>query len=1056
MSRRQPPRRSAIRPASPAIYQQLETRALMAGTPQFIEINPGSDDSLMVPGASVGNWSILMAQGPSGGFELWKSDGTSTGTTRIRDIAPGIDSSSPHYFTDVNRTLFFTINTTGRQELWKSNGTEAGTVLVKNVGGMIAEPINVMGSLFFSVSGSPEVNGLWRSDGTPEGTIRVKGLELINKFQDVSAANLTNVRGTLFFTAVTSTSGVELWRSDGTEAGTVMVRDISPGFSPSSPASPLSSDPSNLTDVNGTVFFSAWSSANGRELWKSDGTHDGTVLVKDIYSGAGLDSQPGRLTNVNGALFFVANDGSSGAELWRSDGTASGTTMVRDLYTGSTGGQPNSSSPRDLTNVNGTLFFAATDASGDSRLYRSEGTLATTVPVVSTLPVGHHNPTLNPNELVNGNGSLYYLATDEGGVPRLHVSDGTLEGTKLVSSTLEAGSPFKGFTSRSTSWLVNGRLFFIASTPTSGMELAVFDTGGELPVKFEGVKGPFVKDQGVRFRGVVGAGVTSFGLQGLGVAAPSTPNALVELREAVLDTATTNPLGFTNFNGTIYFSAIGSAGDRELYFSRGEYTQRIDLNPGSASSNPTDFTVVNGDLYFTAETSTTGRELWKRDGTTGFFSRVRDIWAGPDGSDPQKLVNYNGRLYFTAYTPTQGRELWTSDGTNAGTKIVQNINTGNGSSNPDYLTVSRNTLYFAATTVLGGRELWKFDGTTASLVKNINLTVTPTIGSSNPRDLIDVNGQLYFVADDGINGEELWRSNGSGAGTTMLRNLNPSGSSNPRELTAVRGQLFFRAFTPDNGSELWRREAQGGVFNLVKDIVPGPGSSFPMNLTDVNGVLAFVPTVPDGGAELWRTNGNEAGTSLVKDLRAGGSSLPQNLFTHQGRLYFSADDGSNGRELWMSQMFDSNTQMVSNIRSGAASSSPSGFASCGTELYFAATNDAGVRGTWIYRNNPSAGMPPAPMETRRMNSASLPPAPNHPLGEQLTLSFGTTSRPEDYNLKAAVMMPSTVTPAALSEIELTTLTSPVHGGERSASEQLFDQLFARFDETFELEDALLG
>jgi ELWxxDGT repeat protein len=95
-----------------------------------------------------------------------------------------------------------------------------------------------------------------------------------------------------------------------------------------------------------------------------------------------------------------------------------------------------------------------------------------------------------------------------------------------------------------------------------------------------------------------------------------------------------------------------------------------------------------------------------------------------DSSDPRNLINYNGRLYFTAYTPTQGRELWTSDGTNAGTRIVLNINTGSESSTPDYLTVSRNTLYFAATTLLGGRELWKFDGTTASLVKNINLTVT--------------------------------------------------------------------------------------------------------------------------------------------------------------------------------------------------------------------------------------------------------------------------------------------------------------------------------------------
>lgn len=1056
MSRTRRQSRSFARPESRPEYQLLESRALLAGTPQLIDINPGAGDSTLIAGTEVGNWSILMAQGPSGGYELWKSDGTATGTTRIRDIAPGSGHSYPYQFTDVNRTLFFTIALDGgpRRQLWKSNGTEAGTVLVKDVGGSISEPINVMGSLFFSVAGSPDVTGLWKSDGTPAGTFRVKALEFNDKLLASPAQELTNVRGTLFFTAFSSTSGVELWRSDGTDSGTVMIRDLNPGFTSTTPSTPLNSSPSELTEVNGTLFFSATSNAFGTELFKSDGTFEGTVLVKDIYPGE-QSSTPWELTNVNGALFLSATDGVSGRELFRSNGLAEGTFLVRDIYPGTrSDGQPFGSELRELTNVNGTLFFSAKDSSGIDRLYRSGGTFATTVPVNSE-PVSGRDPTHQPYELINGNGTLYYLSADAGGDFRLHASNGTLAGTKVVSSTLLAGSPFKNPSNPNSSWLVNGRLFFIASTPTSGLELAVYDTGGELPVKFDGVSGPFVKDLGVRFRGVAGAGVTSFGLQGMGVAAPSTPNTLVELKDGILGNSLVNPLGFTELNGTVYFSAIGSSGDRELYFSRGGFANRVDLNPGLGSSNPADFTPVNGDLYFTAETPSAGRELWRRDGTTGFYARVRDIWGGADSSDPKNLINYNGRLYFTAFTPTQGRELWTSDGTNAGTRIVLNINTGSESSSPDYLTVSRNTLYFAATTLLGGRELWKFDGTSASFVKNINPTNTPAIGSSNPRDLIDVNGQLYFVADDGINGEELWRTNGSSAGTTMLRNLNPTGSSNPRELTAVRGQLFFRAFTPESGSELWRRESQGGVFSLVKDIVPGPGSSLPMHLTDVNGVLAFVPGVADGGAELWRSNGNESGTTRVVDLRASGSSLPDDLFTHQGRLFFSADDGVHGRELWMSQMFDFNTQLVRNIRSGAGSSNPSGLTSCGPELYFAATKDDGVRGTWIYRTDAPAGMPSAPMRPLNIFPSSLPPAAYGPPSDRLAAPFGMA-------LQVARLTPTQLEPihhpsASASNRDNSPATRPasIFRGDHSPNQSFLDQFFSELDESLEPDDSLL-
>jgi ELWxxDGT repeat protein len=95
----------------------------------------------------------------------------------------------------------------------------------------------------------------------------------------------------------------------------VLVKDIYPGTG--------NSYPSNLTDVNGVLYFTAYDGTNGTELWKSDGTAAGTVLV---YPGG--DSSPSNLTNVNGVLYFTADDGTNGRELWKSDGTTAGTVMV--------------------------------------------------------------------------------------------------------------------------------------------------------------------------------------------------------------------------------------------------------------------------------------------------------------------------------------------------------------------------------------------------------------------------------------------------------------------------------------------------------------------------------------------------------------------------------------------------------------------------------------------------------------------------------------------------------------------------------------------------------
>ena len=99
---------------------------------------------------------------------------------------------------------------------------------------------------------------------------------------------------------------------------------------------------------------------HGRELWKTDGTEAGTVLVLDLFPGS-YGSYPGDLVMVGNTLFFRADDGVHGRELWKSDGTAAGTVLVKDINPGSFYGSPASSYPNYLTAVGGTLFFRADD-----------------------------------------------------------------------------------------------------------------------------------------------------------------------------------------------------------------------------------------------------------------------------------------------------------------------------------------------------------------------------------------------------------------------------------------------------------------------------------------------------------------------------------------------------------------------------------------------------------------------------------------------------------------------------------------------------------------------
>jgi ELWxxDGT repeat protein len=363
------------------------------------------------------------------GLELWKSDGTLNGTVMVKDINPGSGDSFPGNLTNVDGTLFFTAFNGVQSGLWKSDGTSAGTVEIAPVipAGSMA---GAHGTAYFQGGGKSGLQ-LWKSDGTVAGTGQV---DLINPAGSSFPGYFATMNGTLYFTAVDSSGGTDpsliysLWKTDGTAAGTVRISAFYPdrGFA----------YPYLGTVVKGALYFtvysgpyccdpsrpaSTWVGPTSTELWKTDGTTAGTVMLKSFDN-----NLPHALTNVSGNLFFTVDDGTHGQAIWKTDGSPDGTVMVRSFDQ-----QTEGSNPGLLTDVNGTLYFTLFNGTQGLEIWKSDGSTAGTVEVTNlNLTAPDMNDFIN---FVNANGTLYFTDLDQQGKTELWKSDGTSAGTVLVA-----------------------------------------------------------------------------------------------------------------------------------------------------------------------------------------------------------------------------------------------------------------------------------------------------------------------------------------------------------------------------------------------------------------------------------------------------------------------------------------------------------------------------------------------------------------------------------------------------------------------------------------------
>ncbi|WAL60172.1 pre-peptidase C-terminal domain-containing protein [Thermocoleostomius sinensis] len=445
---------------------------------------------------NVGNFAFFSANDGTR-TSLWRTDGTLTGTERVRDFTSISDTA-----VSANNALYFVADGGTGNELWRS--TAGGTIrqltnFTGNGGSSSSDisQITVVGSRVYFMANPGGGQRFYRTNLNGAGVeditqVTVNGRTL-PLFTD-QIRNLTVVGDHLFFVADTDggDSDMELWRvrNAGTADRAVEKIDIN---------ALGSSNPANLTVVNGNTLYLTATRPNlatfvqERRLVKLENILDDTdddindntgikainINIQGSLTDSTLYLLKGDAANEADDILYLtadANDGSSrGRELLKLENPVAATsasiaTIVKDIAPGNAG-----SNPRNFAEYNGRLFFTANDGTGE-RLWYTDATEG-----ARSIDVGLLNSTDNTSQVAYSNASqltvvgntLYLSARSERqgielwqirGTTLSLVQDINMVPSEDISSANNSSSPQQLVS-------INETLFFVADNGPSGLEV---------------------------------------------------------------------------------------------------------------------------------------------------------------------------------------------------------------------------------------------------------------------------------------------------------------------------------------------------------------------------------------------------------------------------------------------------------------------------------------------------------------------------------------------------------------------------------------------------------
>lgn len=721
---------------------------------------------------------------------------------------------------------------------------------------------------------------------------------------------MTTLGERFIFWATDDTHGTELWVSDGTPEGTMLVGDLAPGSA--------SSKLSEFTTLGGVAFFH-----DDEALWVTDGTQGGTYRLRQFER---FESYHG-ITRLGDRIYFSADDGVHGRELWQSDGTVAGTIRLTDLRPGA-----ESSSPGYFVPFRGDLYFYAhRGTNGEGQLWRTDGTTAGTHHVLNFVFVP---------EAALGDSLLLGVGFEETYGQEVWVTDGTSAGTQVLLDI--APGNLRSDPSEITAW--NDLAFFAATDQEGGPKLWVTDgtpggtrlvqdahTGGYLSSPYNFVATPEAL--------LVEAWTQEMGREYWRT--DGTPEGTYVLKDIAPGSASSSSGGAVVFNEQIFFRASDGQHGAELWVSNGTATGTHlfkDINPGIYHSTPRNFAVTPKGLVFNANDGQTGAELWLSDGTPEGTKRLVNLrQQGNASSSPRAFVPFKNQWFFRADDGVDGNELWVTDGTEDGTKLLKDLWLGPRSASPDALAVHNQLLWFIARNSEGA-WLWQSDGTSEGTQPAI-----PLHQETYTFHMIPFGNEFLCVYRTDEAGYELGITDLASGELRLVKDVYPGPSSSDIDhFFHFEGKVYFYASDGVHGGELWTSDGTPAGTMLVKDIEEGSGSARISNFTIYDKHLYF-----RASDDLWRTDGTADGTVAIAPEKM---SSPEELYAWKGHLYFQAHHRNSGIELWRTDGTHDGTHIVKDINRVSVfqngSSSPHRLIGTEDALYFIAEGPNDVPTLW--------------------------------------------------------------------------------------------------------------
>ncbi|MFK7742829.1 MAG: hypothetical protein AB8H80_21135 [Planctomycetota bacterium] len=450
-------------------YELWRTDGTVGGTQPVVELIPGGgffgNADIWFLGELVGGDVAFLARDTTG-HGLYRSDGTATGTARLRSIRVAGVNPGANLAQQVGSELWFSIPQAFGGGLFRTDGTAAGTsVVATQESGSVAPTTTLAGTLLLDLDGG---TGVGRephvTDGTAAGTTLLRDLSTAA----ISESSTPRVRATFGDRAVVDAGdtqfGRELWLTDGTPAGTQLLADLAPGAaSPfihgvaaternllftadtpgttgglwivdgtaAAPTPTLLQVPGLMSAARPAAFgdrfvFAGREATTGEEPWVTDGTVSGTSLLADILAGP-PSSAPTRWFVLNDRLLFQVS-GPTGWELWATDGTPAGTTLLTQVRANAFGGFI----PFNPFEYGGRAWFANFEPTAGVELWSTDGTPAGTGFSLDLRP-GAASSSPQGRAVIGGQ-MLVRLRT--GGTDRLLVTDGTATNTTLLNQPM--------------------------------------------------------------------------------------------------------------------------------------------------------------------------------------------------------------------------------------------------------------------------------------------------------------------------------------------------------------------------------------------------------------------------------------------------------------------------------------------------------------------------------------------------------------------------------------------------------------------------------------------